>query len=55
MVSDALGRQLHDRATCGEPLSAKEQKQLETWHKAQDRAELEMLSQIATPGSPGGQ
>jgi hypothetical protein len=39
MVTDELGRQLHDRATLGETLSLEEQAQLEDWYAAQDSAE----------------
>jgi hypothetical protein len=39
MVTDELGKQLHDRATRGETLSLEEQSQLEEWYAAQDRAE----------------
>ena len=43
MISDDLGRRLHDRATQGEQLAAEDQAQLETWYAAQDRAEMEAL------------
>lgn len=43
MISDELGKQLHDRATRGETLSSEEQAQLEAWYTAQDRAETEEL------------
>ena len=48
MVSDELGKQLHDRATRGEALSAQERASLETWYAAQDRAELDALD-LTTP------
>jgi len=48
MVSDELGKQLHDRATRGEALSAQERASLETWYAAQDRAEMDALD-LATP------
>ena len=43
MVSDDLGRHLHDRATQGEQLSAEDQAQLEAWYAAQDHVEMEAL------------
>jgi hypothetical protein len=43
MISDNLGKQLHDRATRDEELSAEEQAQLEEWYATQDRAEAEAL------------
>jgi peptidoglycan hydrolase CwlO-like protein len=48
MVSDELGKQLHDRATRGEALSAQERASLETWYAAQDRAEMDALD-LTTP------
>ena len=45
MNSDDLGRDLHDRATRGEQLSSENQMQLDTWYVAQDRAEMEALSE----------
>jgi peptidoglycan hydrolase CwlO-like protein len=44
MVSDELGKQLHDRATRGETLSVEEQRQLDMWYTAQDYAEMAMLN-----------
>lgn len=43
MVSDEIGKQLHNRATRGEVLSAEEQAQLEEWYATQDRAETDEL------------
>lgn len=43
MVKDDVGMQLHDRATRGEELTSEEQKLLEDWYSAQDRAEIELL------------
>jgi hypothetical protein len=43
--------QLHDRATRGEDLTSEEQKLLEDWYSAQDRAEDEVLG-LATKGGP---
>ena len=48
MVSDELGKQLHDRATRGETLSAQERASLETWYAAQDRAEMDALGVSTT-------
>jgi peptidoglycan hydrolase CwlO-like protein len=48
MVSDELGKQLHDRATRGETLSAQERASLETWYAAQDRVEMDVLD-LTTP------
>jgi len=43
MVSDASGKQLHNRATRGEALSEEEQAQLNAWYDEQDREEMMML------------
>ncbi len=43
MISDELGRHLHDRATLGEVLTAEEQKQLENWYALQDFNESSLL------------
>jgi len=43
MVSDEIGKQLHNRATRGEVLSAEEQAHLEEWYATQDRAEADQL------------
>ena len=48
MVADEPGKQLHDRATRGEALSAQERAVLETWYTAQDRAEMESLDLTTT-------
>ncbi len=40
-----LGPQLHDRATRGEALTPDEQKRLEAWYQAMDRAEAAELGQ----------
>ena len=48
MVSDELGKRLHDRATRGESLSVQERGQLEAWYAAQDRAEVEALDLTTT-------
>jgi len=47
MISDDLAKQLHDRATRGEPLSAEEQAQLEKWYVLQDNAESRALGLTA--------
>jgi len=47
MVSDDLAKQLHDRATRGELLSAEEQAQLENWYALQDSAESHALGMTA--------
>jgi hypothetical protein len=44
MISDVVGRQLHDRASRGGSLSANERQQLEEWLLAQDHAESNLLS-----------
>jgi hypothetical protein len=43
MISDSLGKALHDRSTRGEPLSAEEQAQLESWYEYQDKLESNIL------------
>ena len=48
MVSDELGKQLHDRATRGENLSAQERASLERWYATQDRAEMDALDLATT-------
>jgi len=40
-VSDEQGRQLHDRTTRGEPLSAEERELMEAWYLLLDRDERE--------------
>ena len=47
-VSDEQGRQLHDRATRGEPLSANERELLEAWYLLLDRDERERLGLATT-------
>lgn len=39
MVSNDIGRQLHDRLTRGESISVAEQAQLKSWYDEQDRIE----------------
>ena len=48
MVTDDLGKQLHNRVTRGEALSTEEQAQLEDWYATQDRAESDQLGLTAT-------
>jgi septal ring factor EnvC (AmiA/AmiB activator) len=47
MISDELARQLHDRVTRGDELSAEELVQLEHWYALQDRAESDVLGVTA--------
>jgi hypothetical protein len=44
MLSDVLGRQLHNRETMGEPLTAQEKAQLEDWYAQKDAAETAMFA-----------
>ena len=48
MVSDELGKQLHNRATRGEALSTEEQAQLDAWYAEQDRVEAVLLQRTAS-------
>jgi hypothetical protein len=43
MISNELGKQLHDRATRGESLTAEERAQMEAWYSEQDRIEMNDL------------
>jgi chromosome segregation ATPase len=43
MISDDSARQLHDKATRGESLSAEQQSLLENWYALQDRDENNTL------------
>ncbi len=43
MVSDKLGKMLHDKATRGKLLSTEEQSQLESWYEYQDGIESNIL------------
>jgi hypothetical protein len=49
MLNDEQGRELHDRATRGMPLSAQEQAQLEQWYAQQDQCETDTLTRAAPP------
>jgi len=51
MVSDEIAKQLHDKATRGKTLSAKERKQLEAWYAEQDALESEGLALSANQTS----
>ena len=46
MISDYLGKALHDKATCGVILSAEEQVQLQTWYDEQDAQEAAMYAAV---------
>lgn len=43
MVSNKLGKHLHNRAVRGEMLTSEEQMQLEHWYDIQDAVEAELL------------
>lgn len=43
MIADSVGKQLHDRATHGEQLTAQEQTQLKKWYATHDNAEMKLL------------
>lgn len=45
MISDETEKQLHDKASRGESLTAVEQAQLTAWYAAQDAAEVDVLRQ----------
>ena len=47
MISDDLGKALHDRLTRGEQLSNEEQDQLEGWYEYQDNLERNILGTTA--------
>jgi len=47
-MTDDIGRQLHDRATRGESLSAQEQALLENWYAEQDQAESAELNRVVS-------
>jgi hypothetical protein len=50
MISDELGRQLHDRSTRGESLSIEEEQQLNSWYDQQDEIESRLILSRVTPG-----
>jgi len=43
MISDKLGRELHDRSTRGKQLTDEEQAQLKSWYEYQDDLESKSL------------
>ncbi|MGD9732135.1 MAG: hypothetical protein AB7U45_08135 [Desulfamplus sp.] len=43
MLSDEIGKELHERATQGKILTNEEHKLLQEWYNVQDRAESECL------------
>jgi len=49
MVSDEIGKRLHDRATRGETLSAQDQARLDAWYADQDRTEAVELGLNTAP------
>lgn len=49
MISDKLGRQLHDRSTRGEVLSVLEEQQLNAWYDYQDQLESELILSSVVP------
>jgi len=51
MISDESVKLLHDKATRGQKLSVKEQKQLESWYAEQDALEGEALALSANQTS----
>jgi hypothetical protein len=48
MISDDLGKQLHDRATRGQPLSAEERELLAEWYRRLDEEEARQFAKAAT-------
>lgn len=46
MISDDLGKVLHDKATRGMTLSAEEQAQLQSWYDEQDAEEAAMYAAV---------
>ncbi|MGG6264008.1 hypothetical protein ACQ4M3_21955 [Leptolyngbya sp. AN03gr2] len=49
MISDELGRQLHDRSTRGEILSVLEEQQLNAWYDYQDQIESKLILSSFVP------
>jgi hypothetical protein len=49
MVTDAEGRELHDRATRGLPLTEAEEASLKSWYESQDLEELSVLESTEEP------
>ncbi|HTU89899.1 MAG TPA: hypothetical protein VMF69_07375 [Gemmataceae bacterium] len=48
MISDDLGKQLHDRATRGKPLSAEERELLAEWYRRLDEEEARLFAKADT-------
>lgn len=48
MTDDAKAKELHDRATRGETLTAADQAHLQAWYDEQDQAELQQLGLSAS-------
>lgn len=44
MISDEMGRQLHNRSALGEPLTNSEKEQLDAWYAKLDAIESKLLS-----------
>ena len=53
MIPDTLGRQLHDKATKGKPLSEEEISQLNEWYAHQDENEANSLKTLDSKIYPG--
>lgn len=47
MISDDLGKQLHDRSTRGQPLSAEEREVLTEWYQHFDQEEVRLFAKAA--------
>lgn len=47
MISDDLGKQLHDRATRGKPLTAEERELLTEWYRRLDEEEARLFAKAA--------
>ena len=52
MMEDAVGRELHDRATRGLALAPEEQARLDEWYRQKDAEEARMLEASAAPAIP---
>lgn len=51
MISDDLGKQLHDRATRGQPLTAAERELLAEWYRRLDQEEARLFAKAAAAPS----
>jgi hypothetical protein len=51
MITEEVGKGLHDRATRGETLSAAERAELEAWYARQDAEEIAQLAGAPIPGN----